>query len=136
MNILVERKWFTDNSTCGQTSLDSKTFCYTLEPRADQSHGKPFCIPAGSYQVVLAFSPRFNMITPHVMDVPGFEEIEIHPGNYPRDTEGCCLIGATRAVDFVGNSRETFAKLMPQLQTGPISITYVDLPLAAPGGHS
>jgi len=130
MNITVERKLFTPNSTIGEMSLNGTFFCYTLEPRADQSQGKPFCIPAGRYTVTLAFSPRFEMTTPHVMNVPGFQEIEIHPGNYPRDTEGCCLVGATHDVDFIGNSRNTFTKLMAQLQ-GPITITYKDAEQAA-----
>lgn len=131
MNITVERMWFTANSTVGEMSLDGAFFCYTLEPRADQSQGKPYCIPAGQYAVTLQMSARFQMITPHVMDVPGFAEIEIHPGNYPKDTEGCCLVGSTRETDFVGNSRATFAQLMSQLQAGPITITYVDAAVAA-----
>lgn len=131
MNITVERMWFTPNSTVGEMSLNGVFFCYTLEPRADQSQGKPYCIPAGQYPVTLQMSARFQMITPHVMNVPGFEEIEIHPGNYPKDTEGCCLVGSTRDTDFVGNSRATFAQLMPQLQPGPITITYVNAAAAA-----
>ena len=131
MNITVERKWFTANSTVGEMSLNGAFFCYTLEPRADQSQGKPYCIPAGQYSVTLQMSARFHRITPHVMNVPGFSEIEIHPGNYPKDTEGCCLVGSTRETDFVGNSQATFGQLMPQLQAGPISITYVDAAVAA-----
>ena len=133
MNITVERKLFTPNSTVGEMSLNGTFFCYTLEPRADPSQGKPYCIPAGQYPVTLQMSARFQMITPHVMNVQGFEEIEIHPGNYPKDTEGCCLIGSTRETDFVGNSRATFAQLMPQLQSGPITITYVNAAVAANG---
>ena len=131
MNITVERKWFTPHSTVGEMRLDGAFFCFTLEPRADQTQGKPYCIPAGQYPVTLAMSARFQMITPHVMDVPGFSEIEIHPGNFPKDTEGCCLVGSVRDVDFVGNSRATFSKLMPLLQAGPITISYVDAALAA-----
>lgn len=131
MNITVERKWFTPNSTTGEMSLNGAFFCYTLEPRADQSQGKPYCIPAGQYQVTILPSARFEMNTPHVMNVPGFDAIEIHPGNYPTNTEGCCLVGQTRDTDFVGNSRTTFAKLMEQLQQGPITINYVDAAVAA-----
>ncbi len=135
MNITVERKWFTPNSTGGEMRLDGAFFCYTLEPRADPSKGKPYCIPVGQYPVTLAFTPRFQMITPHVMGVSGFEEIEIHPGNFPKDTEGCCLVGSTRDTDFVGNSRATFAKLMPQLQSGSIAIAYVNAAISAGAGQ-
>jgi len=138
MNITVERKWFTPNSTSGEMSLNGNFCCYTLEPRADRSNGKPYCIPAGTYPVMLAPSPRFNTVTPHVTNVPGFEEIEIHYGNYPRDTEGCCLVGATRDTDFVGNSRNTFfSTLMPQLQNAAsITITYVNAAVPAGSGPS
>ncbi len=126
MDITVARKWFTSKSTIGEMSLNGSFFCYTLEPRADQSQGKPYCIPAGEYPVTLAFSSRFQMKTPHVINVPGFTDIEIHPGNCPDDTEGCCLVGAARDTDSVGNSRATFDQLMRQLRSGPIRITYVD----------
>lgn len=125
MDILVQRKWFTSQSTSGEMSLDGKFFAYTLEPRQDQSKGKPFAIPAGLYQVRLLPSDHFQCTTPHVLNVPGFDEIEIHWGNYPKDTEGCTLIGLTRLVDFVGNSKMAFNQLMAQLAK-PISITYQD----------
>ena len=126
MQLTVNRKWYSANSTIGTMSVDDQHFCNTLEPRADRSEGKPYCIPAGSYSVQILFSPRFQMNTPHVMNVPGFEEIEIHPGNFPKDTEGCCLAGTTVSQDFVGNSRAAFHALMQRLQGNSVTITYVD----------
>jgi hypothetical protein len=124
MNISVQRQWLTENSTCGAMSIDDVFQCFTLEPPVRLI--KPYCIPAGTYNVVLLESPRFGFITPHVMNVPNFTEIEIHPGNYPHDTKGCCLIGQTHAVDFIGNSRTAFDALMLALKMNPenISITY------------
>ncbi len=126
MQLRVLRDTFTDKSTIGELYVDDIFQCYTLEPRSDRSQGKPYCIPAGTYPLELVFSPRFEMVTPHVMAVEGFTEIEIHPGNDPSDTEGCTLVGQTRNVDFVGSSRLAFGALMEKL-TGQadLQITYV-----------
>ena len=110
-------------------SVDGEFYCYTMEPRQDQSEGKPFCIPAGSYGVDLLPSAHFQMITPHVRNVPGFTEIEIHPGNYPKDTEGCTLVGEDRGADQVYRSKPAFDRLMTLLRAthDKISITYKEI---------
>jgi hypothetical protein len=124
MNLQVDRKWLTPQSVCGELSVNGQFFCYTLEPPTRVE--KPHTIPAGTYNVVIQPSARFQQNTPHVLGVPGFDGIEIHPGNYPHDTHGCCLVGETHSPDFVGNSRPIFANLMQKLMTDPehISITY------------
>jgi hypothetical protein len=84
-------------------------------------------IPAGNYQVILQMSGKFGFIVPCVLAVPGFTDIEIHIGNQPSDTEGCCLVGQTHSSDWVGNSAAAFEALMLRLQDTPdnISITYI-----------
>jgi hypothetical protein len=125
MNLTVQRQWFTENSVCGEMSVDGTFQCFTLEPPVRET--KPYCIPGGTYEVSLSVSPRFRFVTPRVLNVPNFTEIEIHPGNYPHDTEGCCLVGQTHDTDFVGDSRAAFDALMLVLQADPghILITYV-----------
>lgn len=125
MDLKVQRKHSTPQSTTGELSIDGVFFCYTLEPRQDQSKGKPYAIPTGKYEVKLLPSHRFNMVTPHVLKVPGFEAIEIHPGNYPKDTEGCTLVGSTLMEDYVGDSRKTFKELMAILKA-PIYVEYTN----------
>jgi hypothetical protein len=44
---------------------------------------------------------------PHIIDVPQFDQVEIHVGNYPSDTAGCTLLGADRSVDTIGHSHDT-----------------------------
>jgi hypothetical protein len=75
--------------------------------------------------VVLRWSNHFQRITPHILEVPNFEDIEVHPGNYARDTLACTLVGQTMQPDFIGNSDLAFEALMAKLsgQT-EISITY------------
>ena len=123
----ILREWFTDKSTCGNLYLDDVWFCYTLEPRKDQSLGKPYCIPTGTYSFILQYSPRFKMTTPHLLDVPGFTNIEIHPGNYPIDTEGCLLVGSEHQENMVTGSRSTFDKLISNLLTVENSVQAVEI---------
>jgi hypothetical protein len=124
MRLEVNRKWFTAQSVCGELSIDGAFFCYTLEPPIRVE--KPHSIPAGTYNIAIQSSQRFQTNTPHVLNVPDFDGIEIHPGNYPHDTHGCCLVGETHTADFIGNSRPLFAQLMQKLMTDPehLSITY------------
>ncbi|MGB6483274.1 MAG: DUF5675 family protein [Candidatus Acidiferrales bacterium] len=137
MKLTVTRQQGTAHSTPGMLDIDGVFQCYTLEPRMDQSQGKPYAIPAGDYALLLERSPHFSAImgydflTPHVLDVPGFDYIEIHPGNKPADTLGCCLVGETRspgASDWIGNSVVAFNTLMARLKTdkAPLTISYVN----------
>lgn len=122
MKLKLVRDTFTDKSTIGQLSIDDEFSSYTLED-ADRKledggtkiYGKT-CIPRGTYQVIVDFSPKYNKEMPHVMNVPGYEGVRIHVGNRPEDTEGCILVGSTKSKDFVGNSKVTFDKLMEMLE--------------------
>jgi hypothetical protein len=125
MQLTVTRSWFTPQSTQGTLDINGVFQCYTLEPRKDQSQGKPYCIPVGTYRVMCQWSNHFQRITPHLLNVPGFTEVEIHPGNFPRDTEACLLVGETRYPDLIGNSDLAFDVLMEAVSSEPeIWITY------------
>lgn len=126
MNITVQRINYDDLSTQGEMLIDGSHFAYTLEPRKDQSKGKPYCVPAGTYSLVTGWSHHFDMLVPMVSGVPNFTGVEIHPGNFPADTHGCCLVGETESTDFVGQSRVTFDALMQKLSgTSGNQITYI-----------
>ena len=133
MDLLVQRKIFSDNSTIGDLLINGEKFCNTLEPRKDQSKGKPYLTPAGTYEVKIFFSPKFNRKMPHVMDVPGFEAVEMHWGNYPKDTTACSLLGVYKGFpDYIAQSRDTFDKfydLLVKEESGnkKTFITYVEV---------
>jgi hypothetical protein len=128
MLLTAHRAWFTPNSTQGSLSIDGVFFCYTMEPRKDRSQGKPYCIDCGTYEVRLLWSNHFQRITPHLLNVPNFTLIEIHPLNFPHQTEGCLGVGQFRHPDVLGNSDAAFNALMKELRE-PIQITYLEEPI-------
>lgn len=128
MKLTVHRIRFSEKSTQGYLDIDGATECYTLEPRKDQSQGKPFCIVAGlTFKVELKWSHHFDRIVPHILDVPNFEAIEIHPLNFPHQTEGCLGVGRDTHEDVLGHSDAAFEALMEKLKgQDDITITYLE----------
>lgn len=74
------------------------------------------CIPYGTYDITITYSPRFKKNLPLLLNVKGFEGIRIHSGNKPQDTEGCLLPGFNKIKGQVIDSRATTDKLIAQIQ--------------------
>lgn len=114
MLLTLRRERWTETSTIGRLFVNNFFECFTLEDRV-RAKGvkvpKQTAIPYGTYEVVMDFSPKFQKIMPHVMDVPKFEGIRIHSGNTDIDTEGCILVGANLGKDAVLDSRIAFKRL-------------------------
>jgi len=127
MLLTLQRSTFTEQSTEGQLTFDDGTVLYTLElPNKDGLPGS--CIPAGTYPVVLAPSPKFSLsedtwvlkyaaLIPHVIQIPNRTNILIHWGNDAQDTDGCILVGLQRAENFIGSSRKAFEMLWGRIET-------------------
>ena len=129
MELILTRKWFTNNSTIGELSVDGKFFCFALEDKdnglddempldsinARKIHGLT-AIPTGRYETIVNMSNRFKVLMPLLLKVKGYEGVRIHPGNKPTDTEGCILPGKTKSVDFVGQSKDAYKVLFPLMQ--------------------
>lgn len=132
MNWIVQRKPSDGTATLGELLIDFQHECWTLEP--------PDPIEAGTYDLTIDFSQRFQRLMPLVNDVPGHTGIRIHWGNWRKDTEDCTLVGQTEGKDFIGHSVDEFNTLFQKLQDalndGPVTITYQDPPTAttAPPG--
>lgn len=104
-------------STIGTLMVDGKFECYTLEDvvrDGPKVYGKT-AIPAGTYEVRITYSNHFKRDLPLLLDVPGFEGIRIHPGNTAADTEGCILVGRTKAINRINNSRDAFDSLYAKM---------------------
>lgn len=139
MEIYILREIYTPDFTISKITIQGNNFtCVGAEPGV--STGK--LIPAGRYEAIIQQSPHFSQIfgkpfkTVWLLNVPGFSNIENHPGNFPHDTEGCTLIA--QAMTFsaqweieVINSDLTFAIYIDIIQaainTGDkIYITYTE----------
>ena len=118
MDLKVIRKDFTQKSTIGELSVNGVFECFTLEDCVRPAKIKGVtAIPAGTYEVVVSFSQRFQKPLPLLLNVPNFEGIRIHPGNTDRDTEGCILVGRSKQVDSIGESRNAFQALFEKIQS-------------------
>ena len=70
-------------------------------------------IPAGRYEVLDTYSPRFkrNVLELRRVDGPsGFVGIRIHSGNTAEDTEGCLILGNRRTAQGVADSNAAMKK--------------------------
>lgn len=117
MNLELLREHCYPDRAEGRLSIDGVFQCYTLEPprRADNPLLEHPAIPAGEYGVTIAWSPKFNCMLPHVNQVPGRQNIEIHAGNGASDTQGCILVGQFRAGKGITQSRDAVHALMVKL---------------------
>jgi hypothetical protein len=100
-------------ATLGVLRVNEVYECWTLEDAVREQPGQPVvawkvkgmtAIPSGEYAVRITQSVRFGRALPELVNVPGFSGVRIHPGNTDKDTEGCILCGAERAVGIIKQS--------------------------------
>lgn len=99
--------------------------CVTLEHAFPQPDGSfAALIPVGIYTCIRRHSPRFQCDVFMLKNVPDHDFVEIHWGNYNKDSDGCILVGTEVNSLGIGDSREAFAKLMA-IQNGAKSFLLV-----------
>ena len=134
MEITLERRWRLPRYSIGRLYINGKYFCNTLEDRDRELYQgmseetirekKVYCetaIPYGRYRITLQVqSPKYskklqykrcNGYLPRLLNVPGFDGILMHIGNYPKDSCGCILVGENTKKGAVLNSTTWFWKL-------------------------
>ena len=135
------KRFKTPDYCIGKLSVDGKYFCDTLEDtdRGLKSTDDPLyikgikksgvtAIPTGTYIVDMnTKSPKYSDFNrykwaqqydgrlPRLLKVPEFDGILIHVGNYPKDTEGCILVGRNAVKGAVMESTATFVRLMDDI---------------------
>jgi len=135
MELYVNRDTFTSLSTIGELLIEDQHECWTLEPPWREDGVKPRAIGEGRYRLVRRYSASHGRDVPGVEGVDGFSDVEMHPGNFPRDTKACTLVGRTKGPlpDFIGVSKPAFealwSKLVPVWERGEeVWITYRNSP--------
>jgi len=93
---------------------------YTLEPAGDDTvaRGLDQRIPEGIYRIEWYSSPRFKRVLPLLYNeyVPKDRYILIHAGNFPKDTEGCILVGLRYNETGVFESVKALNQLLTYLK--------------------
>lgn len=142
MEVQIIRYAFRTRYTIGKLFVNGITLCHTLEPTARgltqdmqladiQKRKVPgaTAIPCGRYQVDMdTVSPKYAKREtyrkdfnggrmPRLLKVPGFEGILFHPGNTPKDTAGCILIGDNKYVGSLSNSWKAMCAIYRLLKT-------------------
>lgn len=144
MELTVDRLVKTDISTIGNFSVNGTFECYCLEPvdrglTSEMTLAQIWAIkipdktaiPLGTYGVTKYFSIKNNRTVPLLVNVKGFSYVEIHVGNFPKDTDGCLLLGTEKGTDEVLNSKAAvsafYTKFFAALKAGEeVYITYRD----------
>ena len=130
MELLLHRRWYTDDAILGELSIAGGRECYSLENRA-------VAIPAGRYRVILTpseraaqgtlWSPRADHVLPLLVNVPGRSGIRMHAGNSSINFEGCIGVGRKRDDDAIEESRVELIALMAKLSAKEDSETWITI---------
>jgi hypothetical protein len=116
----------------GTIGDDSGVLAQTLELGWHDNQPDVSCIPAGTYECVLKFSPEHNMNLYWITGVTNRADVEIHIGNFPSNTKGCVLLGDTREADAIDNSGDAFHRFMAAMNGAPsFPLTIADVPVAS-----
>ena len=117
--LVLERIFQNDKYTIGKLYLNDTYLCDTLEPPKYVNHP---CIDKGTYRIGYQYSNKFGRNMPFLLSVNGRVGIMIHPGNYPKDTQGCILVGRNLQKGSVSNSKKTFDNVNSIIQ-GVVNLT-------------
>lgn len=79
------------------------------------------CVPVGTYDCKLEYSPVHKKDLYWLQHVKDRGAVEIHIGNFPRDTHGCILLGSAIGADTasIENSTSAFYTFMNFLNGAP-----------------
>lgn len=136
MKLKLERKYLKETYTIGNLYIDGKFFCNTVEDKVrdlnkdgdllDPGETKVYgetAIPYGTYEVEVTYSPKFRRDLPLIKNVPHFEGIRIHRGNWATDSHGCPIVGENKVKGGVINSTPYEEKLTKILKETKEKIT-------------
>lgn len=139
MELSLHRKYKLEKYTIGKLYINGVYFCDTLEDTdrnlfqgmqedwiSERKKYGETAIPFGRYKITLKTqSPKYSKkkqyefckgYLPRLINVPCWSGVLIHIGNFPKDTEGCILVGRNEIKGAVVNSTKYFKELYEVLK--------------------
>lgn len=129
MLLTLFRRIYLPGCTIGSYRLGAAQY-WTLEPEWYGGEQEGSCIPEGDYMLSRYFSPTKGWVL-RLGKVEGRDGIEIHAGNFRRDTRGCILVGkdftANPVNSCVEQSHAALAALLAyESANGPLKLRIVN----------
>ena len=132
--VLLNRYHYGEHATLGEIYIPDINLGFsTLELPWKNNEPRVSCIPEGTYTCEMRESPKFGWRYILRGTEPDRTYILIHPGNYPRNTYGCILLGASAGTTEDGgpavwNSRKAVGDFEKAMNKEPfeLSITSED----------
>jgi len=134
----IQRLITGDAGTFGLLTLQGGQVLHTGELPWRDNAPDISCVPAGSYEAVLAFSPHFQRSLFHLEGVPGRTNCMIHPANWMGDAskglkcqlEGCIALGMgegqLEGQEALISSQEAIQVFYAEAGLDPITVIILD----------
>ncbi len=118
MKIVLKRVYSDQKATIGILLIDGLLAAYTLEDEyRPVKVMKETRVPAGTYKLAYRnegghnadYAKKFPALHKGMLElqnVPGFQYILIHIGNFEKDTDGCILVGQKAVLSQTGLTLE------------------------------
>jgi hypothetical protein len=120
MTYTLNRTSYSEDGVFGIVINDEGHTFYTLEHAFYVNGAYVPKVTAGTYTCVRYDSPDHGYQVFTLKDVPDFQGqpvsyIEIHIGNYNKDSDGCILLGENQLQNMITDSKDAFQKFMLSL---------------------
>lgn len=107
MKLFLHHERATEYAIPGKMKCDDGWTCFT------QEQGRP--LRAGTYDVVMVASAKFNTLLPAFRTTQGLIVGFIHPGNTSQRAPDHIIVGLDRAVDLIVDTKRAFDQLVTKI---------------------
>ena len=114
------------DNVIGTLSFNGHVYATLEDPVRRRKIPGVTAIPSGTYELTLrnegGMTKRYAKRFPNMhkgmiwlRDVPDFKYVYIHIGNYPKDTDGCILVGMRAKQEMIVGSTDAYRRMYPLL---------------------
>lgn len=120
MKISIVRTSTNNNSITGELYVDDEFICYTLELPFQDNKSQISSIPTGKYGTILRYDHP-DQWRIELTETDTRKNIQIHIGNFPKNTQGCILVGGEvfPQENRLGKSLAAYTKLKTAFYGAP-----------------